>query len=247
MATIPACQQESVTARARQVVREGRRAATAAPVRRAYSAAELAKSIRNIDPTKECFGIPYAAVRADVPGHQEALLQEQDMYRRHMAIPLWIKRQPVHGKRKKGKDKQLQASFRQLALSCAQLRTAEELWATRSVEVLWQAIGPTQHCRSDSLLAVLLDIEASLIRMDLGLPEAVLATDLEEAHDTAWPEQTIVSIAEVAQITGEELVLASELLLGTTIFIATSTDRSRPVELTGLPEGRRLATDFFAI
>ena len=247
MDAIPASQQASVIARARQLVIAGRRSATAAQHRRAYTETELAKSTMNIDPTKECFGIPYAAVRADVPGHREALLQEQDMYRRLMVIPLWLKRQPVHGKRKTGKDKQLQASYRQLALSCAQLRTAEELWATRSEEILWLAVGPTQHCRSDSLLAVLIDIDASLVRMDLGLPEAVLATDLEEAHDTAWPEQMIVSMAEVAQITGEDLVLASELLVGTSIFIATPTDRSRPVPLTGLPEGRRLATSFFAI
>jgi hypothetical protein len=140
----------------------------------------------------------------------------------------------------------LQASFRQLALSCPQLRLAEELWAVRAEEAVWHAVGPTQFGRGDSLLVVLVDIESSLIRMDLGLPEATLATDLEEAHDTAWPEQIVLSVGASPGVSAEEVVMADELLAGTAIVVTTHTDRSDPTLLSGLAEGRRLASTFFA-
>jgi hypothetical protein len=110
-----------------------------------------------------------------------------------------------------------------------------------------EAAGPTQSCRGDSFFVVFLEIEAGLIRMELSLPDVTAYTDLAAAHDTAWPEKTTVALHDVGQIHGEELVMAHQLQHGTEVSVVDGDDRSRWVSLTGLPEGRRNASTFFAI
>ena len=245
---LPPQMKAAMEGRCRRLLREARAEVRQNPEKRLrFAEHEYRAAVAHINPRKQCAGIPYAAVAEMPPGTEELERVGQDLGRNYLHVPRVLKRQPVHCHHKPGRPRQLQSSYRDIAQSKAQLRITEELWAGRSEEMVMDAVGPTQFCRGDSLFVVFLEIEAGLIRAEQGLPDVTAYTDLAEAHDTAWPEQTTVALHDIGQIRGEELVMAHEMRHGTEVAVIARDDRSRWVALTGMPEGRRNASTLFAI
>ena len=179
-------------------------------------------------------------------GQGGLLLCVQNFARFLMVIPCRWKDQPTFHKRKQGKPQQKYPSYRTLSTNTVELRVAEELWALHHEQALWLSAGDSQLGRGDSLIAVLLGVETRLIRADLGLPIAEAFTDLAEAFDTIHAPAVILGISEGAGLTGEDLVLAAQMLHGSQVRVISGEAQAAPVPLVdGMPEGRRLAPAFF--
>ncbi|CAK0820418.1 unnamed protein product, partial [Prorocentrum cordatum] len=98
----------------------------------------------------------------------------------------------------------------------------------------------------DSLIAAAMGLEVRLIRVVLGLPLGELFTDLAEAFDTVHPPALILSLADGAGLTGEDLMPAAGMVQGSAVHVVSRAAQSHPVHLeVGMPEGRRLAPAFF--
>ena len=165
-----------------------------------------------------------------------------------MIVPRRWGRQPTYHQHKKGRSRRQYTSYRTISLSNVELRVCEELWAGRNIEALWIAAGPTQMGREDSSCVLFIDIETTLIREEWGLPSGTLDLDLEEAHDTASRPEVVMRLRERAGVEGEDLVLAAELLEGSSVEVHGGPWRTSPYRPTiGVPEGRVLASAFFAV
>ena len=123
---------------------------------------------------------------------------------------------------------------------------AEELWALVSEAAVWEAAGCEQMGRSSCLLVTYVDIEAGIIRSSHGLPSGVLSSDFAEAFDTAWPATMLLQLHETAGISGEQLHLACEVMMGTTVVVVRDSHRTDAVKLAAeMPEVRRLSPAFY--
>ncbi|CAK0906661.1 unnamed protein product [Prorocentrum cordatum] len=124
---------------------------------------------------------------------------------------------------------QAYSSYRTLSTNTVELRLAEELVAL---------------LRKDSIWAVARQVR--LIRADLGLPLGELFTDLAGTFDTGHPPALILSFADGAGLTREDLMLAAGMVQGSAVHVVPRAAQSHPVHLeVGMPEGRRLAPAFF--
>ncbi|CAK0887525.1 unnamed protein product, partial [Prorocentrum cordatum] len=213
---------------------------------RPYTEEDLRDACDRIKVGKASAGLPYACLKEMPQGQGGLLLCVQNFARFLMVIPGRWKDQPTFHKRKHGKPQQQYPSYRTLSTNTVELRVTEELWALHHEHALWLSAGDCQLGRGESLIAVLLGVETRLIRADLGLPIAEAFTDLAEAFDTIHAPAVILGISEGAGLTGEDLVLAAQMLHGSQVRVVSGEAQAAPVALTdGMPEGRRLAPAFF--
>ena len=143
-----------------------------------YSTDELKTALQKLNARKQVSGLPLAVAIGSSPGHTRLMLGVHNMVRLFMRCPRYWLQQPVYQKRKAGRALRQFSSYRDLCLGNFELRIAEELWAARNVDGLWDVAAPQQLGRSDSLFAVYLDVECSLVRQGLGLPTGTLDADL---------------------------------------------------------------------
>ena len=213
-----------------------------------YTMAEVTAADDRVRMAAKAADLPYAALKAHAPGYSGARLAVQNMARYHTQIPARWGQQPTYHTHKDSRNRRNYASYRTLSLSNLELRTCEELWAARNVEFLWMAAGPTQLGRADPRITLYVDIEVVNTREALGLPTATLDLDLEEAHDTASRAEIVARMPDSAGVGGEELCLAEGLLEASAVSVHVNDVKSRVEKtLIGIPEGRVLASGFFAV
>ena len=211
-----------------------------------YSAENLDDVLRFLNVRRCNSGVPYAAVTEAGPEHRGLLLAIQNMCRFCRVLPRPWSEQPTYHALKPGKPAQVIRSFRTLSSEELELRLAECLWALHHEEALWQLAGPCQFGRSDPRLAVLADVETSMIRDRLGLPLGVLHEDQVDAFTTTWTPYFLTR-PEVRRLLGVEGLAMAQALLSEVVYVVVKEGmRAKPVCVRHtLPEGRRLSPAFF--
>jgi hypothetical protein len=207
-----------------------------------YTLVDLQAVLGKLPVDKKCQQFPYAAAKCCPPGCQLLLLAVQNISKFLCVVSERWKRQPMYHSHKPGRSRTTFSGYRTLALNGLELRISEELWAATNEALVWEATGQAQLGRYDCMFATMLNIESTLIRVELALPVGTIYTDNTEAFDTVWPVQVTVQLSAAVGLPPEEVLLANDMLQGTAVQIVSKGKASDAVQPTaGVPEGRRLA------
>jgi len=212
-----------------------------------WSMDELQDGLANIKASRAAAGLPYAAAVGSSLGVLELLLAAMNAMKLFMVVPAVLKCAPVYHTRKRGRDPLQYSSHRTLSPNNTELRVLEELWASRDIDALWAAAGPTQMGRTNPLYILLIDVDTTLTRIAQGLPTGAMDLDLEEAFGTMpHPQPLFELLSAGSAVPKEDMALVYQMLDGSAAVVQRKDVQVEPVRhQVGIPEGRKLGPGLY--